>query len=464
MQQQRQAAGQANQQSHTATSGGILRRQQASVGFADTEASGLAPPFEGLLDAGIDDAPPNPRLGEGLSRSGSMTEMSREFSPYVGPHTSSRLEKLQLWFADVTNYSFRRLYSTAFTSSVVIENCCFLVVFLLGVFIVGDVLGKIFMGQGTTWLDRAESFRSSSQLSIHYHILNDSRSEDLSEHSIPHDHWSEWLLFFKVFDKHIGIKFDVWDVFELFCAGYFYTKVKDWQKTHSEQSQFDERNIEYGTSRFNISLNTEINGKFEMRTIKECRTSDIFHHPQERALLKEAAQIAEKRQRQEEIGHAKGTMRPENMLGSFLFLKDRNSATRVANFAKAKLSELTAQAHLATDLATDVKIVEAKYAFALTYETSHTKKIERKLRLLIVRSDFLDKILERHRNGISVPSIRHELRGRSGAAKYFIKRYQSLVQLAHLRNDDNRKSLQGQALIGSEDAELDVLLSMIPGM
>lgn len=297
-------------------------------------------------------------------------------------------------------------------------------------------------------------------MSVYYHFLNDTRLSDTG--SIPHNHWSELMLFLKLFQTHLVVKFDIWDVFELVCAGYFYTKFKDWQKVHSEQCQFDERTIEYGTSRFNISLNTEINGFFEMRTIKECRTSDIFHHPQERALLKTAAQRAEKRQRQEEIGRKNGSIKPENTLGAFLFLMDRTSATRVTNFAKSKLSELTAQSHLAADLKADVNKLEAKYAFALTYEASHTEKVERKLRLLIVRSDFLDRILERHRNdGMVIPHIRPELRGRSGAAKYFIERYQSLVQLAHLREDDR---LQGQVLIGSDDPESDVLLSMSPGL
>ena len=204
-----------------------------------------------------------------------------------------------------------------------------------------------------------------------------------------------------------------------------------------------ERTIDFGTSRLNLSLNMEVNDFFEMRTLKECRTEEVFYHSHERRLLKDAAKNAVSAQKREARRRHTGQQPRGEETGPFLFL-NHEDARRVRNFAKSKLSEISALAHLAADL--DAPIREAKYCFALTYEAfGDGAPYERKLRLLLVRRE----LLQVFRNMVE-PNLRPGMQ--DDAKEYYYERFRILQQMHKLWprvNPDNEEN-KDQMMIGGD--------------
>lgn len=168
--------------------------------------------------------------------------------------------------------------------------------------------------------------------------------------------------------------------------GYFASSFWNWQMKQVATLHYEEQPLEFGVSKMNFSLNSYTasgnTNVFEMRTLKECSTREVFPHDSEIEQLLQAAESAEARSAAES---AEG-----RSAEPFLCLDDPSKAKRMVRIAKNKISENFASGHIAADLG--IPIRQENYIFAITYETKATDQAERKLRLLLVREGLLEQI------------------------------------------------------------------------
>lgn len=179
-------------------------------------------------------------------------------------------------------------------------------------------------------------------------------------------------------DYSFIFKVSLGDMVQYIIFGYVASLFWNWQMKQVATLHYEEQPLEFGVSKMNFSLNsytTSGDAKvFEIRTLKECSTRDIFPHDSEIEQLLQAAASAE--------AHSE----------TFLCLEDPSKAERMVKIAKNKISENFASGHIAADLGIPIK--QDNYIFAITYETKATDQVERKLRLLLVREEPLKQIAD----------------------------------------------------------------------
>ena len=140
--------------------------------------------------------------------------------------------------------------------------------------------------------------------------------------------------------RHL-IQFDLFDILLNSVIIWMFAIFSDWTEAQRNIMHFNEQSIQYGVSKFNISLNTiSSEGYFEMRTLLDTATTEVFPHRNEILLLEKAAEEVVSRTEHATDQDYNPFIRVDepNNTGKKTIQGNSQLATRLLNYTKNKVS------------------------------------------------------------------------------------------------------------------------------